>query len=213
MSPEQSKTILTSNTPRSGSLVDVDDTSSLDECSDDDYDTDEEESSSKPSPGSIDTPSSSGSSPSEISGQIDDAFARAVGPLLDSVVTTFLQARILSPPDVRSHASSEGTNKSAAHSSVTRSTSSGSSGNGGNKNGKRGRDEELPIGQSPNDGPEDGDGNDPNKRIKDNSGLAKSAKRKSDKRYACPYYQRDPKLYGHRRSCIGPGWIEVHRIK
>jgi hypothetical protein len=33
------------------------------------------------------------------------------------------------------------------------------------------------------------------------------------KRYACPYYQRDPATYSHGRSCVGPGWTEVHRVK
>lgn len=32
-------------------------------------------------------------------------------------------------------------------------------------------------------------------------------------RFACPYYKRDPVKYKHHRSCFGPGWLEIHRLK
>jgi hypothetical protein len=32
-------------------------------------------------------------------------------------------------------------------------------------------------------------------------------------RFACPFYKHDPKLYGSRRSCPGPGWPTVHKMK
>lgn len=31
--------------------------------------------------------------------------------------------------------------------------------------------------------------------------------------FACPYYQRNPARYGRTRSCKGPGWKQVHRVK
>jgi len=32
-------------------------------------------------------------------------------------------------------------------------------------------------------------------------------------RLACPYYKRNPQKYMGNRSCVGPGWTTVHRIK
>lgn len=31
--------------------------------------------------------------------------------------------------------------------------------------------------------------------------------------YACPYYLRHPRKYMNERSCPGPGWVSVHRLK
>lgn len=31
--------------------------------------------------------------------------------------------------------------------------------------------------------------------------------------FACPYYQRDPAMHRTRRSCVGPGFAEVRRVK
>ncbi|KAK4454189.1 S-adenosyl-L-methionine-dependent methyltransferase [Podospora aff. communis PSN243] len=33
------------------------------------------------------------------------------------------------------------------------------------------------------------------------------------RKFACPYYKRDPGKYGKWTSCPGPGWTQVHRIK
>lgn len=32
-------------------------------------------------------------------------------------------------------------------------------------------------------------------------------------RFACPYFKRNPDRYIMRRSCVGPGWDEVRRVK
>lgn len=32
-------------------------------------------------------------------------------------------------------------------------------------------------------------------------------------RFACPYHQYDPKTFGARRTCCGPGWTELPRVK
>jgi hypothetical protein len=32
-------------------------------------------------------------------------------------------------------------------------------------------------------------------------------------RFACPFFKHDPQLYSRRRSCPGPGWPTVHRMK
>jgi hypothetical protein len=31
--------------------------------------------------------------------------------------------------------------------------------------------------------------------------------------FACPYYKRDPQKFKNCRSCCGPGWSSVHRVK
>lgn len=58
------------------------------------------------------------------------------------------------------------------------------------------------------DGEDDGDqrsGGRINKRTKTTT--------ERGKKFACPYYKRDPGKFGHTRTCSGPGWDEVHRIK
>jgi hypothetical protein len=32
-------------------------------------------------------------------------------------------------------------------------------------------------------------------------------------RFACPFYQKDPLRHQQYRSCVGPGWETVHRVK
>lgn len=32
-------------------------------------------------------------------------------------------------------------------------------------------------------------------------------------RFACPYHQYDPKTFGAKRTCCGPGWTELPRVK
>lgn len=58
------------------------------------------------------------------------------------------------------------------------------------------------------DGSKGGDSGDPdrnNKRAKmDEDNLPK---------YACPYYKYDPERFKNHRTCCGPGWGEVHRVK
>lgn len=34
-----------------------------------------------------------------------------------------------------------------------------------------------------------------------------------DKRFACPYYKNNPTKFRHKRTCCGPGWPTVHRVK
>jgi hypothetical protein len=60
---------------------------------------------------------------------------------------------------------------------------------------------------SEDSGDDDGD-DDPNKTL---STLAKDAYELGP-RFACPYYQRNPQKH-KSRSCAGPGWITVHRVK
>jgi hypothetical protein len=34
-----------------------------------------------------------------------------------------------------------------------------------------------------------------------------------NRKFACPYFKRNPKKYRKWTSCPGPGWDEVHRVK
>jgi hypothetical protein len=63
-----------------------------------------------------------------------------------------------------------------------------------------------------NDSPSAGGGNggdgEPNKRRK-----IKEPSDRSNHKYACPFFKRDPEKYKNYRSCPGPGWETVHRLK
>jgi hypothetical protein len=62
-----------------------------------------------------------------------------------------------------------------------------------------------------------------NSRGEDNSQLDKQANETSvhsarspsiqASRFACPYFKHDPKEFGKRGACSGPGWESVHRLK
>lgn len=59
---------------------------------------------------------------------------------------------------------------------------------------------------------EDGDGR--RKKAKRASlSVAASSEEKGTGKFACPYFQRNPKKYRKWTSCPGPGWDEVHRVK
>ena len=57
----------------------------------------------------------------------------------------------------------------------------------------------------------DGDG----RRKKTKSALlcAVTTRENSIRKFACPYYKRNPEKYRKWTSCPGPGWDEVHRVK
>lgn len=55
----------------------------------------------------------------------------------------------------------------------------------------------------------------------DNNGWRKNHYKKKTKKicddtrpkFACPFYQYDPQKFKEHRTCLGPGWTEVHRVK
>jgi hypothetical protein len=73
---------------------------------------------------------------------------------------------------------------------------------GANKRGARDRGE---------DNHEDREEGDPGKRRKLNTGAIHSSILRS--RFACPFYKRNPDNHQRWRSCRGPGWEEVRRVK
>ncbi|KAH7156173.1 hypothetical protein EDB81DRAFT_786192 [Dactylonectria macrodidyma] len=60
---------------------------------------------------------------------------------------------------------------------------------------------------------EDGNGEDDSRSRKDNNKKAKMLNDDSRLRFACPYYKHDPQRFKDHRTCIGPGWPSVHRVK
>ncbi|KAI1135739.1 hypothetical protein F5Y05DRAFT_421139 [Hypoxylon sp. FL0543] len=46
-------------------------------------------------------------------------------------------------------------------------------------------------------------------------GSSKRAKKEleSERKFACPFYKHDPKAHNKHRSCAGPGWASLHRLK
>ncbi|KAF2477623.1 uncharacterized protein BDR25DRAFT_2571 [Lindgomyces ingoldianus] len=56
------------------------------------------------------------------------------------------------------------------------------------------------------------DGN-PSKRPKNPSGRISAEPNNNRRKFACPYFKRNFEKYLERRSCVGPGWDEVRRVK
>ncbi|KAF4970737.1 hypothetical protein FSARC_2294 [Fusarium sarcochroum] len=50
-------------------------------------------------------------------------------------------------------------------------------------------------------------------RRKKDSKRTKTTKDDTRPRFACPYHQRDPKRFGAKRTCCGPGWHDISRVK
>jgi hypothetical protein len=40
-----------------------------------------------------------------------------------------------------------------------------------------------------------------------------SKRLRTPRRLACPFFKHDPETYGAVRTCCGPGWEQVHRLK
>lgn len=59
--------------------------------------------------------------------------------------------------------------------------------------------------------PEDSEEDGPSKRRR--GSLATVASSDTSPRFACPFYKHDPLRYRNRRTCPGPGWQTVHRMK
>ncbi|KAH7155357.1 hypothetical protein B0J13DRAFT_223947 [Dactylonectria estremocensis] len=60
---------------------------------------------------------------------------------------------------------------------------------------------------------EGSNGEDDSSSRKDNNKKAKMLNDDSRLRFACPYYKYDPQRFKDHRTCIGPGWPSVHRVK
>lgn len=95
----------------------------------------------------------------------------------------------------RSSRASSGANESTRAGSV--SLSSGTK--------RKGRFDEG----SPGDEDADEDGANKRRRVS----ITNTEDSEAGPRFACPFYKHDPSRYGNRRTCPGPGWPTVHRMK
>jgi hypothetical protein len=59
--------------------------------------------------------------------------------------------------------------------------------------------------------PNDEEDNSPNKRRRGSLATIESSERGA--RFACPFYKHGPHRFRNRRTCPGPGWPTVHRMK
>ncbi|KAF5260234.1 hypothetical protein FOXYS1_9137 [Fusarium oxysporum] len=60
--------------------------------------------------------------------------------------------------------------------------------------------------------PSDGDDEDGEEGVR-KAKLAERRNANEPLRFACPYFKRDPGKYCREATCVGPGWIEIHRVK
>jgi hypothetical protein len=76
---------------------------------------------------------------------------------------------------------------------------------GSNHTGKRKTRRTTPAGESDNE----------DSGSEENDKSPKSAKYVSQASLglACPYFKRNPQKYRSHRTCVGPGWGSVHRVK
>jgi hypothetical protein len=59
--------------------------------------------------------------------------------------------------------------------------------------------------------PEEDDEDGPSKRRRGSTTTTDESE--TGARFACPFYKHDPERYRNRRTCPGPGWPTVHRMK
>lgn len=95
------------------------------------------------------------------------------------------------------HSNARGSN-GAVYSQTSRKTSQSS----GQKRKSR-----LEGSPPPDDDDEDG----PNKRRR--GSITTTDGSETGARFACPFYKHDPERYRSKRTCPGPGWPTVHRMK
>ncbi|KAI7771401.1 hypothetical protein LZL87_010841 [Fusarium oxysporum] len=60
--------------------------------------------------------------------------------------------------------------------------------------------------------PSDGDDEDGEEGVRE-AKLAQRRHADEPPRFACPYFKRDPGKYCREATCVGPGWVEIHRVK
>ncbi|KAI2779247.1 hypothetical protein F4815DRAFT_500576 [Daldinia loculata] len=86
------------------------------------------------------------------------------------------------------------------------------SGSGSSEQGQSGRSTRIKRrlgGDDQDNSSAGGDEGDPDR------GGSKRAKKdtESERKFACPFYKNDPKAHNKHRSCAGPGWTSLHRLK
>ncbi|KAI1374864.1 hypothetical protein F4677DRAFT_447131 [Hypoxylon crocopeplum] len=89
------------------------------------------------------------------------------------------------------------------------SSGSGIGDSGQGQSGRLTRTKRRLGGDDQDDSSAGGDGGDSNR------GGSKRAKKDTEpeRKFACPFYKHDPKAHSKHRSCTGPGWTSLHRLK
>jgi hypothetical protein len=143
------------------------------------------------------TTSSEASSELSFISPVIEAYKREA---VESLMTEF-EALLDHSLGVRSRATSTGSLNSSSPqlSSAEQPSQQGISGRG-----KRKERNEDGSGSSRGDGDDDG-----YKRVQ----VEDNSQDLSPRKFACPYYRRNSQKHKKHRSCAGPGWISVHRVK
>lgn len=60
---------------------------------------------------------------------------------------------------------------------------------------------------------DEGSENDESNEQKPNKKRTKTDGDDNRRKFACPFFKHDPIRYKSHRTCVGPGWHEIHRVK
>jgi hypothetical protein len=93
------------------------------------------------------------------------------------------------------------------------SRSHGSSNGKNSSNSKRPSTGKKRQHQSREDEDNDSENDEDENRRNGNGKRTKTSQNDDDQRYACPYYKFDRERFGQMRTCCGPGWSDLHRLK
>lgn len=74
---------------------------------------------------------------------------------------------------------------------------------------KRAQNDGTPPSDDDNDDDDDGDDEKDRRKRRKLGGTA----RKPVRKLVCPYFRRDPEVFKDDKSCSGPGWPDIHRLK
>ncbi|RSL94459.1 hypothetical protein CDV31_014314 [Fusarium ambrosium] len=136
--------------------------------------------------------------------RINQELCRRKEIIVDSLMAAISECfkRKLEALDEGCDPASGGSHPSSGSVQGTKSTSHPSSAAGQKRSSRHGSRDES-------DNSEDDD----SFRKKKDKKRARIEKDDTKPRFACPYHQYDPKTFGAKRTCCGPGWTELPRVK
>ncbi|KAF2790459.1 hypothetical protein K505DRAFT_364699 [Melanomma pulvis-pyrius CBS 109.77] len=127
--------------------------------------------------------------------------------VVDRVMSYFYTIfRVMPAANQRGHSETRTGSSQAAHgASIAQTNSTGELGSPSSRRlGKH------PRQQGDDDHTDEEDNGTPKRPRK---GKVRAEPDKTKRKFACPYFKRDPESFLARRSCVGPGWDEVRRVK
>ncbi|KAI8956951.1 hypothetical protein F5Y11DRAFT_353089 [Daldinia sp. FL1419] len=103
----------------------------------------------------------------------------------------------------------EASEASGGSTGSSKGVESGSSSSGQGQSGRSTRTKRRLGGDDQDNSSAGGDEDEPDR------GGSKRAKKdiEPERKFACPFYKNDPKAHNKHRSCAGPGWTSLHRLK